>query len=212
MRHHHSELAGYVHGQVPREVRETQILALAEELFAERGYAGLTMNTLADRAGVTKPVIYSIVRSKDELYRRCLQRAADELAAAVGVAASGHGADLEAAVRAGNLAFFRFIASHARAFAMLFADEAGVSHSVHVEDIRARQAELLTQMLSSQATAAGQMVDARGIELAVHCINGAAEALAHWWRAHPEVAAEELAGRLTELLLPGLRAVVLGER
>jgi AcrR family transcriptional regulator len=209
MRHHPTELAGYVHGQVPREVRETQILALAEELFAERGYAGLTMNALADRAGVTKPVIYAIVRSKDELYHRCLRRAADELAAAVGAAASGHGADLEAALRAGNLAFFRFIESHVRAFAMLFADDAGAPHAVHIDGIRARQATLLTQMLSSQATAAGQTVDNQRIELAVHAINGAAEALAHWGRAHPDIPAEDLAERLTELLLPGLRAVVL---
>jgi AcrR family transcriptional regulator len=211
MRQGHSDLAGYAHGQVPREVRETQILSLAEELFAQRGYAGLTMNELADRAGVTKPVIYSVVRSKDELYRRCLQRAGDELAAAVGAAAGRHGRDLEGAVRAGNLAFFRFIASHARAFGMLFADDAGAPHAVHVERIRARQAALLEQMLTRQAAAAAHAVDGQRIELAVRAINGAAEALAHWWRSHPEVPAEDLAERLTELLLPGLRAVILGE-
>jgi AcrR family transcriptional regulator len=212
MRHPSSDLAGYAHGQVPREVRESQILALAEELFAERGYAGLTMEALAERAGVTKPVVYSIVRSKDDLYRRCFQRAADELAAAVAAGAAPHPDDLGAALHAGNLAFFHFIDSHARAFAMLVSDGAGGPHANHVERIRARQATLLVQMLSRRAAAAGQRVDQQRLELAVHAINGAAEALAHWWRAHPEVAAEQLAERLTELLAPGLRGLLALDR
>ena len=69
------DIAGYRHGQVPRRIREAQVLALAEQLFAERGYQGVTMNELAARAGVTKPVIYALVRSKDELYRRCVSSA-----------------------------------------------------------------------------------------------------------------------------------------
>jgi len=122
-------LSGYPHGRVPRRVREEQLLELGEELFAERGYEGMTMDELAARAGVTKPVIYAIVRSKDELYRRCFERSADELRAAVSSAGRDHLGDLEGLLAAGNLAFFRFIAPHAGALAIPFAHHAGRRHA-----------------------------------------------------------------------------------
>jgi len=55
----------YAHGRVPRAVRERQLLELAEELFAERGYGGASMEELARRAGVTKPVVYELFGSKE---------------------------------------------------------------------------------------------------------------------------------------------------
>src|SRR5205823_6426125 len=36
------DVNGYKHGRVPREVRRTQLLELAEELFMEKGYGGAT--------------------------------------------------------------------------------------------------------------------------------------------------------------------------
>ncbi len=207
-----TELAGYPHGRVPREVREAQILALGEQLFVERGYDGMTMEELAARAGVTKPVIYSIVPSKAELFRRCFERAAEELADAVAAAALAHLGDLDGLVRAGQLAFFAFIQSHASAFVMLFDEDAGGRHAAHIDHIRARQARVVADVLVRQSAAAGgRPLDPRRVELAVHAVNGAAEALAHWWRAHPDVPAEDLAESLTALTLPGLRALIEGD-
>ncbi len=197
--------------RLPRRVREEQILVLAEELFAERGYGGVTMSELAERAGVTKPVIYSIVRSKDELYRRCFARAAEELAAAVGAATREHIDDLGELVAGGNLAFFRFIDTHAQAFSMLFSEDAGGRHAAHLDQVRASQAQLLSGVLTGHAMAFGRELDPVNTELAVQAVNGAAEALAQWWRHHPETSAERLAARMTELLLPGLQRLVQGQ-
>src|ERR687894_1257586 len=89
----------FAHGRVPREVRERQILRLAEDLFTERGFAGASMDELAARAGVSKPVIYDIVGSKKALYERCFERAGDELADAILRAAETHPADPAAMLR-----------------------------------------------------------------------------------------------------------------
>ena len=59
------QVTDFQHGRVPRAVRERQLLELAEELFAERGYAGTSMDELCRRAGVTKPVVYELFGSKD---------------------------------------------------------------------------------------------------------------------------------------------------
>jgi len=62
-----ARIEDFQHGRVPRELRERQLLELAEELFGERGYAGASMDELARRAGVTKPVVYELFGSKDSV-------------------------------------------------------------------------------------------------------------------------------------------------
>jgi AcrR family transcriptional regulator len=200
-----TEVESYRHGRVPRAVRERQILALAEDLFAEHGYEGASMDELARRAGVSKPVIYDLVESKEALYRLCFERAADELAESVAAAAAEHVGDLAELLRATALAFFRFIDHHRAAWAVLSALDAGGRTAAHVSGIRARQARFAVTMLTERAAKAGVTLDLRRADAAAHALNGAYEALAHWWRENPEVPAETLADWLVELTLPGLQ-------
>lgn len=203
------EVGRYRHGRVPRPVRERQILGLAEELFSERGYTGASMDELARRAGVSKPLIYELFESKEGLHRRLIERAADELAACVAAAtASEH--DPMATFRAGAVAFFHFIDGHRAAWAMLYADEGGAPHTAHLNDIRARQNAMVIALLRDRAERKGRQIDARRLEAAVHAVNGAFEWLAHWWRVNPGVPAETLADWLMELVYPGL-ARLLGD-
>ena len=81
-----ARIEDFAHGRVPRAVRERQIVELAEKLFSERGYPGSSMDELARRAGVTKPVVYELFGSKDGLFRACLERSAERLAALVAAA------------------------------------------------------------------------------------------------------------------------------
>lgn len=204
-----STIAGYAHGRVPRAVRERQVLDIAERLFAERGYEGTSMDEIARLAGVTKPVIYSIVRGKEELFERTFARAADELFEVVaGAAAASAPGGLEAALQAAGESFFRFVEAHRAAWAMLFTESAGGRHQSYIASVRARQAQLLATMLSARAEERGAHPDPLRIELAANVVNGAAETIAHWWRLHPELSAEEVATQLTVLLLPGLEALV----
>ena len=80
------QIQDFKHGRVPRAVRERQLLGLAEALFAERGYGGASMDELARRAGVTKPVIYGYFGSKDGVFRACVDRAVERLAASIAAA------------------------------------------------------------------------------------------------------------------------------
>jgi AcrR family transcriptional regulator len=64
---------------VPRAAREEQIVAVAVDEFADRGYAGASMVSIATRAGISKPLIYQYFGSKDGLYLACLDRVANAL-------------------------------------------------------------------------------------------------------------------------------------
>jgi AcrR family transcriptional regulator len=196
---------------VPRAVRERQLVALGEELIAERGFAKASMDELARRAGVTKPVIYELFGSKEGLFRACLEGLALRLAEEIAEAARGADAadapragaasaapDPEARLRAGGLAFLRFAQENRVAYELLYEgrfSDAAVS-------VRKRQAALILELMREMAP---DDVDPRELELAAHAVNSAYEGVAHWMWDHPEIELERLADWTVELLLPGLR-------
>lgn len=195
-------MGGYPHGRVPRPVREAQVVELAEILFLERGYHAASMDELARRAGVSKPVVYDLVGSKEQLFSRLVDKAAADLAEAV-VAATAGVADLDAQLRAGGLAFFRFVGEHRAAWTALLSGEGGPANEV-LDTIRSRQATLIAGLVSTAHPAAPSAV----VDALAHAVNGAYEGLAVWWREHPGTSAEELAELAAALLVPGL--TVLG--
>ncbi|ONI78499.1 hypothetical protein BWI15_01100 [Kribbella sp. ALI-6-A] len=54
--------------------RRPMILDAALQVFSERGFAGTTMQSVADAAGVTKPVVYASFANRDELLLALLAR------------------------------------------------------------------------------------------------------------------------------------------
>lgn len=206
------ELAAHPHGRTPRALRERQLLSLAAVLFAERGYAGASMDELARRAGVSKPVIYDLIASKETLFQRCCQLAADDLharvAGAVAAARAGAADDsslAEAQLRAGAEAFFAFAAEHRRSWAVLFAS--GTPFAALAGAIRSRQTDLVATMLRAAADELGGAVDDEQLAATAHTLNGAFEALANWGAVHPGVGPGRLAEWFVSLTLPGLQGL-----
>jgi AcrR family transcriptional regulator len=54
--------------RLPRLARRKQLLAAAQEVFVAQGYHAAAMDDTADRAGVSKPVLYQHFPGKLELY------------------------------------------------------------------------------------------------------------------------------------------------
>lgn len=59
---------------VARADREEQIVEVAGQVFGERGFALASVGEIADRAGISKPLIYNYFGSKDGLLVACLSR------------------------------------------------------------------------------------------------------------------------------------------
>jgi len=78
--------------------RRAAILAAAATAFAERGFAGTSMDDVAAAAGITRLIVYRHFGSKEELYAAVLQHVRDRLAEATGSGPGGRGEN--AAVRA----------------------------------------------------------------------------------------------------------------
>jgi AcrR family transcriptional regulator len=198
-----ARIEDFTHGRVPRAVRERQLVELGEELFAERGFAKASMDELARRAGVTKPVIYELFGSKDGLFRACLEGLALRLAESIAEAArgadeAGAAPDAEARLRAGGAAFLRFAAENRVAYELLYEGR----FSDAATNVRRRQASLIFELMKEMAR---EDVDLRELEVAANAVNSAYEGVAHWMWEHPERDVDELADWTVELLLPGLR-------
>ena len=193
-----ARIEDFKHGRVPRAVRERQLVELAEELFSERGYAGASMDELCRRAGVTKPVVYELFGSKDGLFRVCVDRAIERMAASI-VEAFRSETEPEERLRAGGLAFLRFAHDNRVAWDLMgmqgrFADQA--------QTVRRDQAQLIRTLM---AEIAPEGTDPRELEAVAYAVNSAYEGAAHWMWERPDVPVEELADWIVALLLPGLR-------
>src|SRR6476659_8780117 len=92
-------------GRMPGSARRKQLLAAAQEVFVANGYHAAAMDDIAERAGVSKPVLYQHFPGKLELYLALLDTQADALAGAV-VAALATTSDNKQRVAATMDAFF----------------------------------------------------------------------------------------------------------
>src|SRR5256885_13384504 len=72
--------------RLPRNARRAQLLAAAQDIFAANGYHAAAMDDIANRAGVSKPVLYQHFPGKLELYLALLDTHADELVRRLGEA------------------------------------------------------------------------------------------------------------------------------
>ena len=201
-----TDIAGYRHGRVPRDLRLRQVLTIAGELFAERGYSGASMDELARRVGVSKPVVYDLVGSKEELFRTLMLRTADELAERVAGSVRAEDDPLER-LRAGATAWFRFVGEHRATWAAFLAG-ADLPLGDEVRAIRRRQADLVAALLAESAGEMGVAVAPALIDAAAHMLNGGFEALGAWSADHPDVSPEQLADLCARAIYPGLIALL----
>lgn len=105
--------------RLPRKARREQLLAFAQEVFVTRGYHAAAMDEIAERAGVSKPVLYQHFPSKLDLYLALLEQSSQDLVARVQDALDGTD-DNQRRVRAAIDAYFGFVDDEAAAFRLVF--------------------------------------------------------------------------------------------
>jgi AcrR family transcriptional regulator len=195
-----------VRTRLSRDDRMEQTLEAAHGLFAERGYAAVTMDEIAAAVGVTKPLLYNYFGNKERLYIACMERSGDSLIQTVAEAV-GETASPGEALGAGVRAFFGFLDTDRAAWAVLF-DET-LPHGGEVFDrvaaYRGRIAELVSGSLLAQLPDRRRAAARTEVEALSTALLGAAEALARWWLRTEAIGAEDAAELLISTVEPGLR-------
>jgi AcrR family transcriptional regulator len=108
--------------RLPRDERRGQLLQAASEVFVERGYHAAGMDEIADRAGVSKPVLYQHFSSKLELYLAVLAKHVENLVSGVRQALRTT-TDNRQRLRAAVQAFFDFIEHDSQGYRLIFEND-----------------------------------------------------------------------------------------
>jgi AcrR family transcriptional regulator len=194
--------------RLPREQRAQQLVDVADAVFSERGVASSSMEEIAERAGVTKPVLYDHFGSKDGLLAAVVLRAGDELAAAT-LEAVDAATGPEDALACGLRAYFRFI-DRRRASWLSLLTEAGVPGSaaaLALERVRDGQAELIAELLSADVPGC----DLPRARLYAQVVVGACERLAT--RPGPQLpTVDTLTAHVMDVIWGGFGAIRDGRR
>ena len=188
---------------MPRAARKAQMLAVAEEVFAERGYLAASMDEIAERVGVSKPMLYEYFGSKEGLLVGCIDKARTELREATEQAVI-HADSPENMLRLGLLAFFRFIAERRQSYSLLRHEAAVTVPSAveEIEAIRRQQTDLMVGWMGLALPAA----DPLELEAAAEILVGSCERLAQWCERRPEVTPERATDLLMAAVWTGLSA------
>jgi AcrR family transcriptional regulator len=186
-----------------RADRERQMLDVAEEVFAEQGYAAVTMEEIAVRVGLSKPMLYEYFGSKEGLLLATIGRARAELRDATerAVAEAGSAEDV---LHRGYLAYFRFNEAHRRSWLVLLQEPVLLGGAAdEIEEMRRQQTGLTASMLEHFAPDHPK----RALEAYAEIIIGACERMALWRARNPEVTPEEAARHMMDLTWSGLRSL-----
>jgi AcrR family transcriptional regulator len=105
--------------RLPRTARRAQLLAAAQDVFAANGYHAAAMDEIAERAGVSKPVLYQHFPGKLELYLALLEIHVDELIMRVTDAMEST-TDNKKRVQNAVAAYFDFVAGESQAYRLVF--------------------------------------------------------------------------------------------
>ena len=174
---------------MPREQRKQLILDVAGQAFAAAGYAAVSMDEIADGAGVSKPMLYAYFGSKEGLYLAYIRRSGGELVERLVAAAPADDAST-AGLQARIIEFLAFVQERADGWKVLFrevvstrpvADQVAVVHGRIVDAVR----RLIESSRPSGAPPASAAI--------AEALVGAGESLANWWLEHPEVEREQVA-------------------
>lgn len=182
--------------RLPRTQRRAQLLDAAQEVFVAAGYHAAAMDDIAERAGVSKPVLYQHFPGKLDLYLALLDRHTAELAAAVEAALASTTVNKHR-VAAAIEAYFDFVDRDGEPFRLVF--ESDLTNEPQVR----RRVDAVT-LTCGQAIAAVIAEDTGLSEAEAHLLGmtlvGAAHVSARAWidggRAIPRASAHRLIAQL----------------
>jgi AcrR family transcriptional regulator len=180
--------------------RREQLVGVARSLFAERGYEATSIEELAERAGVSKPVVYQHFGGKEGIYAVVVDREVQRLTDAITVAFDAEVPRL-IAVRAAE-AFLAYIEEHEEGFHVLVRDAPAGMTGGSLATVIATVAARCEQMLIDRFQDRGFTEESA--PMYARMMVGAIAALGEWWLDVREPEREVVTAHVVNLLWNGL--------
>ncbi|MGY1694481.1 TetR/AcrR family transcriptional regulator [Geodermatophilus sp. SYSU D00814] len=178
--------------------RREQLVAVGRAVFAERGYDATSIEELAVRAEVSKPVVYEHFGGKEGLYAAVVDREMQQLLSRFTAALAQEGGPRTLLERAA-LVLLDYVEDDTEGFRVLSRDVPGSGTYSSLLGELARRVE---HILAGQF--AGRGYDPALAGLYSSALVGMVALVGQWWLEHRSPAKEEVAARLVDLAFSGL--------
>jgi len=206
-----SVASGPTFKRLPRAVREQQMLDAAVRIFSRQGFHEASMDEIAEEAGISKPMVYAYLGSKDDLFLACIHREGTRLLEAI-VAEVGDDLPADEQLWRGLRGFFRFVGAHRDGWAVLYRQASGRQPFARdLAALRARIVEVVAGMFQKVVVAHGGQARESDLTAAAYALVGAAESLADWLADNPGADPDKSAARLMNVTWLGARQLLRGE-
>jgi len=203
-----------VRRRMPAAERRKLILDAALDAFAEGGYEETTLDEVAERAGVSKALIYEHFPSKRDLYREILETWVGELLGRVLAAATGAGERSEDRLVAGLDGFLIFVEERRDAWRLLIrhraSDDVSETFDRLFEEVARIIGALMAPEMPKSVTPEGVDFDLV-LDATSRQLMGAVTAIANWWDEHREVPRDRVLAMVMEFAWVGMERAAAGE-
>jgi len=181
--------------------RRAQLIDVGRAVFAKRGYEGASMEEIADRAKVSKPIVYEHFGGKEGLYAVIVDREMDYVVRRI-VEAIAAGTPRERVERA-SLAFLTYVKDHPDGFAVLSQDSPLSATRGRLSSLLNDLAERVGDIFASSFKQAGY--DPKAAPIYAHALVGMVTFVGKWWTDVRKPSVDEVAKHIGALAWMGLR-------
>ena len=181
--------------------RREQLLDVGRTLFAERGFDGTSVEEVASRAGVSKPVVYEHFGGKEGLYAVVVDREVQRLLDTFNEALTGDNPKL--LLEQATLALLTYIEDDQNGFRILVRESpVGLERSGGFATIISDIASQVEHILAKQFKARGFETKLAG--LYSQALVGMVALTGQWWLDNRKPKRDEVAAHLVNLAWNGL--------
>jgi len=180
--------------------RREQLLRVGKQLFAERGYEATSIEEIAQRAQVSKPVVYEHFGGKEGLYAVVVDREMQSLLDRVteALVATHPRAILEQAA----IALLTYIEDEPEGFRVLVRDSPVAITSGNFASLMADVASKVEHIVAAEFIRLG--LDAEMAPLYSHALVGMVALVGQWWLDAEGPSKDKVAAHLVNLAWNGL--------
>ncbi len=169
--------------RMPRRQRRVQLMAAALEVFVAQGYHAAAMDDIADRAGVSKPVLYQHFPGKLDLYLALLETSCDQIIDNCRAALDST-SDNKLRVAGTVQAFYDYVAADTQAFRLVFESDLTSEPAVREQVDRVTEvcAELVAEVIAEDTKLPGEASKLLAVSLV-----GMAQVSARFWLSDEQI-------------------------
>ncbi len=180
--------------------RRHQLINIARSLFAERGYESTSIEEVAQRAGVSKPVVYEHFGGKEGLYAVVVDR---EMSALLdGITSSLTNNRYRPRVERVVLALLTYVEERTDGFRLLLRDSPAAISSGTYSSLINDAVNQVASILAGDFTRRG--LDPELAPLYAQALVGSVTMTAQWWVDAREPKKEVVAAHLVNMMWNGL--------